>query len=80
MNRQTREFLEQQEAVGRARSKAAKRAKRKKLDDRFRRYLNEKAERIEASGNPAAAATFRAFWDCISRRAKVIRPTLSNKK
>jgi hypothetical protein len=64
-----REFLEQEEATRAARSKAAKRAKRKRIDQRFNDWLVQKAERIEASGNPAAAEQYRAWWRKFSARS-----------
>lgn len=68
-----REFLEQ-ESVGAARSKEAKRAKRKKRMQRFSDWIAEKAEKIEANGNPAAAEQYRAFWRRVSRREAVSHP------
>ena len=62
LNKQAREFLSQQEATKAARSKAAKKAKRQRIAGRFSSWLVEKAEKIEANGNPAGAAAFRKFW------------------
>jgi hypothetical protein len=61
MRKNVRDFMEE-EATGAVRSKQAKREERKKRDQRFLRYLVKKAEQIEANGNPASAAQFRAFW------------------
>lgn len=62
MNRLMREFLEQEEVTAAAHSKAVKKAANRKRNRRFVRWLDEKAERIEASGNPAAAHAFRKRW------------------
>lgn len=62
MKRAVREFLEQEEATAKARSKEVKREKRKKLDARMTKYFREKAEKIEANGNPAGAEQYRNFW------------------
>lgn len=65
MKKNVREFLEE-EAVGAARSKTAKREARKRIHARMLEHLALKAEMMEANGNPAAAEQFRKFWGRIS--------------
>lgn len=67
MKPHVREFLEQ-EAVGAARSREVKRAKKKARNAKFIAWLTEKAERIEMNGNPAHAEQFRNFWTDLQKR------------
>jgi hypothetical protein len=62
MKQAVREFLAQEEATRAARSKEAKRAKRRRVNERLNDYITRKAELIEANGNPAGAEQYRAFW------------------
>ncbi len=61
MKRDVRNFVEK-EAVGAARTREVKRAKRKRQHQRMLDYLAECAAKIEANGNPAAAEAFRKTW------------------
>ncbi len=62
MKRETREFLEQEEAVAAAKSKAAKRAKRRQSTARMVLHVEKSIANLEANGNPNAAAAQRRFW------------------
>lgn len=61
MRPELREYLDEA-ATGAARSKDIKAKRRRKGRARFTAHLAEKAERMEANGNPRAAAAFRSFW------------------
>jgi hypothetical protein len=62
MKRETREFIEQEEAVSAAKSKAAKKAKRAKSTARMAVWIEKSIANLEANGNPNAATAQRRFW------------------